>query len=69
MNPILIIIIIFTSCTQFIFVQYGGTILKCSPLSLHFHVICILLGSFSLVVNIFSKIIMSKLFKKCKDVL
>lgn len=51
------LIIIITVALQIVFVQYAGKYLKTVPLTAKEHLICIGLGSLSLVVCFLSKII------------
>jgi hypothetical protein len=48
-NWLFIGIIIFTIVVQTVLVQYGGTPLRCWPLTIEQHAICIGLGVFSLI--------------------
>jgi hypothetical protein len=56
-NYLFIMILAFTVVVQILLVQYGGEAVKCSPLTVQQHLMCIFIGFFSLVVGFFVKLI------------
>mmetsp|Transcript_22166 Transcript_22166/g.16559 ORF Transcript_22166/g.16559 Transcript_22166/m.16559 type:complete len:204 (-) Transcript_22166:41-652(-) len=48
-------VIIVTIVVQYLLVQYGGTAIRCAPLTLEQHGICICIGAFSLIHALFVK--------------
>ena len=56
-NWIFIFIIILIVAVQFVLVEFGGKAVKCTPLSLKQHAICISLGVGSILICLISKII------------
>jgi P-type Ca2+ transporter type 2B len=61
-NPLFIIIEGMTILIQILFVHYGGRALKVSRLDLNHHLICIGIGSLSLVVGVLVKLLPKRLF-------
>jgi len=65
-NWIFISIEVLTVIAQVLIVQYGGSYVECSTLTLDQHLICVGLGSFTLVVSMIIKCIPECLFNKIK---
>ena len=61
-NIYFILIISITLTIQLFIISFGGYALKCSPLSLNNHLICIGLASLSLIVGILTKILPDYIF-------
>ena len=56
-NFMFLFVLALTTVLQVVFVQYAGTYLKTVPLTLREHLVCIGLGSLSLVVCFLSKLV------------
>jgi len=65
-NAVLIFILALIVVVQICLVEYGGLAVKCSPLSLNKHLICVLLGAGSIIVCLASKLLPDWLAKLCK---
>lgn len=61
-NPLFLLILIITTIVQILLVQYGGEAIKCSPLTVQQHLICIVIGSISLLVSFIVKLLPLSLF-------
>jgi len=61
-NSLFIIILILTVIVQILLVEYGGEAVKCSPLSVSQHLLCIFIGSFSLLVSFIVKLLPLSMF-------
>lgn len=61
-NPIFIVILIFTIIVQILLVEYGGEAVKCSPLTVHQHLVSVFIGSFSLLVSFIVKLLPISMF-------
>ena len=57
-NPLFIIIVFSLFFLQIFIVNYGGEVFKLAPLSMEQHIICVLIGSLSLLFNIFYKTVL-----------
>ena len=63
-NPLFFIIIFGVLICQILIVEFGGSFIKCSPLTLEQHAICIVLGMGSLVVGLLIKLVPDSWFEK-----
>eukprot|EP00826_Nyctotherus_ovalis_P026721 TRINITY_DN2084_c0_g1_i5.p1 TRINITY_DN2084_c0_g1~~TRINITY_DN2084_c0_g1_i5.p1 ORF type:complete len:513 (-),score=114.30 TRINITY_DN2084_c0_g1_i5:167-1705(-) len=63
-NWVFIFIVVLIVSVQFVLVEFGGVVVKCSPLTSTQHLACILLGAGSLVVCLISKTAPRR-FKNC----
>ncbi len=54
-NPMFLFIVTITVGIQIILIQFGGEIAKCTPLTVTQHLICIVIGFFSLVFGYLAK--------------
>ena len=61
-NALFIFIMVVTVCVQIILVQYGGEAVKCTPLTLEQHGICICVGAVSIIVSFIVKLLPLSLF-------
>lgn len=61
-NPLFVFIVVSTIIVQMLIVEYGGYAMKVSPLSLHEHIVCILIASTILVVQYLIKMVPDELF-------
>ena len=68
-NWVFIFIVSLIVIVQFALVEFGGIAVKCTPLSIKQHIICILLGAGSTVVCLISKILPEKVNKDLRQVL
>ncbi len=57
-NHVFMLVLFFTILFQWIIVQYSGAFMKVSPLTLQQWLACVVLGSLSLIINVFSRLIM-----------
>ena len=51
---------------QFFLVELGGVAVKCSPLSIEKHLICVILGAGSILISLLSKANITTILKKLK---
>lgn len=63
-NPLFFVIMGSVSIVQFFFVEFGGEFVKCSPLTITQHLICIVLGAFGLIIGLVIKMIPETWFDK-----
>ena len=61
-NWLFLFIILLTIGVQIVLVQYGGATFKTSPLTTEQHIACILIGAFSLIIGLLSKLVPVHLF-------
>lgn len=62
-NPMFFVIVFITVFVQIVLVQYGGEAVKCTPLTLSQHALCIGIGILALVFGYLAKLIPLKYFK------
>ena len=65
-NPLFIVIFFGTIFVQILLVQMGGIALRCSPLTLDKHLICLAIGCGSLIVGLLIKLIPGEAFSAIK---
>lgn len=63
-NPLFIIIFWGTIIVQILLVQMGGYVVKCTPLTYDYHLLCIGIGFLSIPVQVLIKFIPESLFEK-----
>jgi len=61
-NGFFVLIMVVTIGVQFALVQYGGYAVKCTPLTVKEHLICVGIGSLSLVIGVVSKFVPLSIF-------
>ena len=61
-NPLFIVILVLTVIVQIALVQYGGEAVRCTPLTTSQHLVCIFIGSFSLLVSFIVKLLPLSMF-------
>lgn len=61
-NPMFLFVIVVTIVVQIALVEFGGEAVKCSPLTAKQHLICIAIGSVSLIVGFLVKLLPISLF-------
>ena len=57
-NFLFLFVIIFTIIIQIVLVQYGGQAVRCAPLTWQYHLICIAIGSVSLINGVLIKLVL-----------
>jgi len=65
-NPMFFVIVALTVVVQILLVQNGGEAVKCTPLTVEQHAMCIAIGFFSLVFGYFAKFLPLSYFKGLK---
>jgi magnesium-transporting ATPase (P-type) len=63
-NPLFLVIQLITIALQILFVNFGGKAIKCAPLTLQQHGICIAIGSLALIVGVLIKLVPESIFDK-----
>lgn len=63
-NGLFLFILLFTIFIQVVLVQYGGATFKTSPLNAEQHIACIVIGAFSLIIGLLSRLVPVHLFGK-----
>lgn len=63
-NPLFLCVIVFTIGVQILLTTYGGLAVRCSDLTMHQHIVCLIFGASSLIVGWIIKLLPESCFNK-----